>query len=178
MKSYLHTESYRYSYAFNNPLKYTDPSGWWPDDPPEDYPEPKGPCFTGGGDIYYVLPPWYLGPSDPFAGMGFDSEGRLASAAGVMSTYRPPEAGPGFDDYYFLGADGKYHRRDWIENELANAPTYYGQDAFNWLASAGYDNVEVHIRYPVAIYGMSLPQDDITPLKWGLEQLDCFRLFL
>ena len=48
--------------------------------------------------------------------MGFDSEGRLASAAGVMSTYRPPEAGPGFEHYHIdVTGEGDYVRKEDIE---------------------------------------------------------------
>jgi RHS repeat-associated protein len=64
----------RYSYVFNNPLSYTDPSGFSPDDYPLPPADPIGPILGGGGPSWglwfppgWQLPDWIFGynPNDP-----------------------------------------------------------------------------------------------------------------
>ena len=99
-----------FTYTLNNPLKYTDPSGY----------------------KFLTQSP---APYPPDLNETFDySWTRLGGASSSLTQYgsiATLDAGPSFGDVYFVGADGELYRRDRIANEIANASTFSGPNAFS-----------------------------------------------
>ena len=108
------------SYALNNPLIYTDPTGNYP------APNPEG---SNHGENNHGTPPW--SPTGNYTGRNpFPSRG----------TY------PGFENY-FTWLDGTEGSGGWVHN--SNFTTYSGQDASNYYAAytgnVGYLNSNIGV---------------------------------
>jgi len=70
---------------------------------------------------------------------------------------------PSYEDFFFIGADGKGYRYDWLANELAGARTFTGPDAF---------------RNALAYYESTLPKNYFTNSYFGRDRWDNWDLSL
>jgi hypothetical protein len=111
-----------YTYALNNPLLYTDPSGW---EPEHETREPVSPMPY----LTEYVHPYDDWGRDWFSNAAYDPYESFARAFYTGVRQRNREAGPTFDDLFVRGADGDWYRRDWLADQLANAPTLTGEGA-------------------------------------------------
>jgi hypothetical protein len=129
---------YYHSYALNNPLLYTDPSGW---EPEHETREPVSPMPY----LTEYVHPYDDWGRDWFSNAAYDPYGSFARAFYTGVRQRNMEAGPTFDDLFVRGADGDWYRRDWLEDQLADAPTFYGTGALE--AAVNYYNSRLPKNY-------------------------------